>query len=150
MRITILLLMLSLSYCASAGDVRMWRDEQGKLHFGDVPPQGTHSDRVIVKPNGAGRQDRYSDGGGQQPTFQERLDGMMDRRDRDLSRTASQEQPSKGLSYDERIRLRELYMEKRRVQDDLRKGTPSLGQGFASGLDLDGINQQIRDLESRQ
>jgi hypothetical protein len=144
MRYAILALLLALiSIPAHSGDVRMWRDEDGKLHFGDAPIYQSH--RVVTTPSYRG-DDNY------------RADSIVERAERAERKRREQEdytynQPNaRGLSYEDDIRLRELRIEKGRLHDQLRRESnrPFGGNSLAIGDDIRGINEQIRDIERRR
>ena len=121
----------------------MWRDADGKLHFGDAPTY--QAPRVVTTPS-------YSGGssGGRSGDIVERAERAERKRREQEDYTYSQPN-ARGLSYDDEIRLRELRMEKGRLNDQLkRESNMPLGKSWAIGDDIRGINAQIRDIERRR
>jgi len=144
MRYSILILLLILTSIpqAHSGDVRMWRDADGKLHFGDAPTY--QSDRVVTTPS-------YSGGSGSSGDIVERAE-RAERKRREQENYNYNQPNARGLSYDDDIRLRELRMEKGRLNDQMRRNKDriSVGEGWAISEDIRGINDQIRDIERRR
>jgi len=140
--LTLLLILTAIP--AHSGDVRMWRDADGKLHFGDAPTY--QSDRVVTTPSYRGGDDQRVN------SIVERAERAERKRREQAEHNYSQQEPARGLSYEDEIRLREVRMEKGRLNDQMRRNKDriSVGEGWAISEDIRGINNQIRDIERRR
>lgn len=138
-KLILIALICFISLPVSAEKIRMWRDADGKLHFGDAPPSWSGSRRIVTTP-----QNDMGTYGGNDVVRQ--ADQVRQKwRARRAGPTVQE-----GLTYDEQRRKRELEMEKRAIRDRMKNKNPSLGDSWADSEELSGVNRQLRDLERKR
>jgi hypothetical protein len=138
-KLILVVLICLISLPVSAEKIRMWRDANGKLHFGDAPPSWSGSKGVAVTP----QNNMGTYGGGD---VVEQADRVREQwRERRSAPTVQE-----GLTYEERVRQRTLEMEKREIRDRMKNKNPSFGDSWADSEELRGVNRQLRDLERRR
>lgn len=138
-----LLIMALISFSASADSIKMWRDADGKLHFGDVPPPGAGSRDVVVSPEN--RTGVY----GKENQLLRGTEGDLEAfRTRSYSsRTTTPE--SAGLDYEDEHRLRHLELQKKDVQDRMKNNRISVGDAIVYDEEIRGINRQIQSIHRK-
>ena len=138
-KLFLIALVLLVSLPASADKIRMWRDASGKVHFGDAPPNLAGSRGVAIS-----QQNEMGTYGGR-GAVEQAQDVRQQWRDRRADPTVQQ-----GLTYEEQVRKRTLEKERREIRDRMRNRNPTLGDSWADGEELRGVNRQLRDLDRRR
>jgi hypothetical protein len=128
---------------ASADSVKMWRDADGNAHFGDHTPVGASS--IIVDTTPENRTGVYGKANQIESNRQRALDQFSERSR--LRRTTTRE-PA-GLDYDDRLRIRQLETERNQIRDRMKNKRLSVGDAIVYEEDLQGVNQQIRDIQRK-
>lgn len=127
-----------------ADGVKMWRDADGNVHFGDYTPAGMSSESVDVTPQNEtgvyGRANQI------EADRRAELEEFLARNRK--YRTIKTNNPA-GLDYDDEVRLRQLELQRKEVMDRMRFNRPSVGDAIVYEEELKGINQQIRDIHER-
>lgn len=140
-RLIITAVLLAISIPASAERVRMWRDADGRVQFGDAPPSWSRARTVVTTPEN------------RMGTYGSSSSSVVDEAERVREKWRNrQDAPAVqyGLTYDEERRIRELELEKKEVRRSMKNRRISVGEGIVREQEIRGINRQILEIERRR